>query len=107
MKKITSNIGNNQKSNPQDVIEVKKALKSLGLYKGDVNVPYIDADMDTGIRIIQRSQRLKNDGLMTPEGETEKAIIRLTGSPIVRCPKCGAPHGGSKGNLCPDCHVKL
>jgi rubrerythrin len=27
-------------------------------------------------------------------------------SPIVRCPKCGAPHGGSQGALCPECAAK-
>lgn len=27
-------------------------------------------------------------------------------SPIIRCPKCGAPHGGSQGKLCPDCAKK-
>tara|TARA_B100001750_G_scaffold246339_1_gene268330 strand:+ start:1192 stop:1314 length:123 start_codon:yes stop_codon:yes gene_type:complete len=29
MKKISSNIGNNQRSKPEDVIEIKKALKYL------------------------------------------------------------------------------
>jgi NMD protein affecting ribosome stability and mRNA decay len=27
-------------------------------------------------------------------------------SPVIRCPKCGAPHGGVCGKLCPDCYNK-
>jgi hypothetical protein len=108
VKKILSNIGNNQKSNPKDVIEIKKALKSLGLYKGDVNVPYIDAEMDKGIYAVQKSQKLKTDGLIKPGGETENIIFGLaTKSPQIRCPNCGGFHGGSKGTYCPSCTTKL
>lgn len=30
--KIESNIGNNQNSKPEDIITIKKALNSIGLY---------------------------------------------------------------------------
>jgi hypothetical protein len=41
-----------------------------------------------------------------PEGEERKK--RRGRSPTLRCtnPNCGAPHGGSKGSLCPDCTKK-
>ena len=106
MKRITSNVGNNQSSNPEDVISIKKALNAIGLYNGNVSMPYIDAEMDKAIYSLQKIENLKADGLITPGGPTENAMFRLVGSPIVRCPKCGAPHRGSKGRLCPDCHVK-
>ena len=106
--KITSNIGNNQKSKPEDVIAIKRALNSLGLYNGDVNLPYIDAEMDRGIYSVQRSQGLKTDGLIKPGGETEKALIRLTAkSPQLRCVKCGGWHGGVHGDVCDWCIVKM
>jgi len=106
MKRITTNVGNNQRSNPDDIITIKKALKTIGLYHGDTSMPFIDSEMDKAIYSLQRIEKLKTDGLITPGGDTEKAIFRLTGSPVVRCPKCGAPHGGSKGSLCPDCYIK-
>lgn len=43
MKRISSNIGKNQKSNPEDVVEIKRALQSIELYNGDTDVPFIDA----------------------------------------------------------------
>jgi rubrerythrin len=27
-------------------------------------------------------------------------------SPTFWCTVCGAPHGGSMGDLCPSCHIK-
>ena len=108
MKIISSNVGNNQRSNLEDVISIKKALKSIGLYNGDTEVPYIDFDMDKGIRNFQKNNNLKIDGLIKPGGETEDLLIKISGkSPIIRCPICGAAHGGSKGSICPDCTIKL
>jgi len=108
MKRIKSNIGNNQKSNSKDVIQIKKTLKAIGIYEGDINSPYIDQELDRSIRKFQTLSKVKADGLITPDGETEKAIIRLTAkSPQMRFSKCGGFHGGSKGGYCPQCTVKM
>ena len=107
MKRITSNVGNNQHSNPEDILEIKKALKSMGLYNGDVHMPFTDSEMDRGIRQLQSSQNLKSDGLIKPGGETEYAIFELlTKSPGQKCVVCGGWHGSVYGDTCPDCTIK-
>jgi len=55
MKRIKSNIGNNQNSTTDDVINIKRTLRYFGIYNGNTEFPYIDSEVENGIRIIQRS----------------------------------------------------
>jgi len=70
-------------------------------------MPFIDGEMESGIYAIQKSEELKTDGLITPDGETYKAIIRTVAkSPRQQCTQCGGWHGGVYGDVCSDCLSK-
>lgn len=107
-------------ANLDDVLTVKRALFTTGHFE----VPeyglttYPDQALFTAIKGFQRDKGLKMDGVINPGGET---LARLNQeldeeggnggdlgarSPTFRCPECGASHGGSKGDLCPDCDEK-
>lgn len=69
-------IGNGLNSDPYDVVRTRQLFARLGRYKGDVELPYIDHELDQTIRDFQREKGLREDGLMYPEGETEAALNR-------------------------------
>lgn len=97
-----------------DVFNIKNALKRSGHYEEpDYGItPYPDKELFSAIKRFQKDKDLKIDGIINPDGETIQALKLFDGSsdignaPIQRCPTCGAPHGGSMGDLCPDCTVK-
>lgn len=107
------------KADPQDILAVKKALVRTGHYEiPDYGLtPYPDKHLFNAIKSYQKSAGLKVDGIMKPQGETIRHLNEEDDDdyeeddpdnrgPILRCPECGAPHGGSKGDLCPDCDIK-
>ncbi len=61
---------------PEDVLNVKRALKRMGF--SDVPdygmTPYADRTMFDGIRRFQRAKGLRADGVMERGGETERAM---------------------------------
>jgi murein L,D-transpeptidase YcbB/YkuD len=107
IKKTLQQDGSND---PDDVLAIKKALNGTGHYKTpDYGItPYPDRSLFDAIKKYQKDWDLKVDGVMYPDGETIQSLNENPGvrSPIYRCTACGAPHGGSKGNLCPDCDAK-
>ena len=64
---------------PIDVLSVKNRLKNLGYYKepewGITN--FTDNQMFDGIRNFQENNGLKVDGVMKPDGETEKKLNEI------------------------------
>ncbi len=103
---------------PSDVLTIKRALGEIGFYDTPSQgiTPFPDEEMFSAIKRYQRVRGLTVDGIIKPGGETEEDLNRvledpedseISGrSPIIRCPECGAPHGGSKGKLCPQCTEK-
>lgn len=97
-----------------DILKIKKALAKTGHYEAPEYglTPYPDKKLFGAIKKFQKDNKLKIDGVINPDGETINALKDTlpddlpSKSPIMRCPKCGAPHGGSKGSLCPDCDAK-
>jgi len=73
-------VGNNQPSDTEDVKQTRKTLNSLGIDSGDIERGYIDRDLDGAIREFQKDMDLKQDGLIKPKGETEKAINNVLSS---------------------------
>ncbi len=116
MSSIKTRLSRDSQSNPNDVLEIKNALYELGYYEIPSYglTPYADKQMFSAIRKFQMDNHLVVDGVINPDGETIDTInqrqnmrlIPVGKSPIQRCPECGAPHGGSKGDLCPQCDVK-
>jgi hypothetical protein len=122
---INSILREDGRTNPDDVLKVKKALVSLGHYKiPDYGLtPYPDRKLFSAIKSYQKDSGLKVDGVIKPNGETIKKINVDMGSgtyddedeiedpgairtPTIWCPECGGPHGGSAGDLCPFCDGK-
>ena len=110
--RLRRTVGRGYNNHPADILRVKNVLTGLGLY----NVarhglrPSVNEEMFSAIENYQRLRGLRVDGVIRPGGKTERDIestIDVTAkSPIIRCPKCGAPHGGVFGKLCPDCATK-
>ncbi len=97
-----------------DVFTVKNALLDTGHFEvPDYGLtPYPDEALFKAIEGFQKKKGLKVDGVIRPMGETLSSLNEELDeddpgrSPIIRCPQCGGPHGGSKGDLCPDCDSK-
>lgn len=95
---------------------IKKALWKAGYYELPTYglTPYPDEAIFSSIKAYQKDSGLKVDGIIKPNGETIKSLNKDeeddedpgVRSPTMRCPECGGPHGGSKGDLCPDCDAK-
>jgi len=105
---IKESVGNNLKNNISDILKVKLLFSKVGAKLDDVHSPYIDASLDKAIKKFQKDRNLKIDGKISPNGETIQELQKLSAkSPTYRCPKCGAPHGGSQGGFCPECTIKM
>lgn len=79
---IRTPLARNSNANPLDVIKIKSALGSLGHYEvpewGVSKFP--DSALFAAIRTFQKSQGLKVDGIMKPDGETMTELqSRLSG----------------------------
>lgn len=104
--RLKTAIDENGNVDGDDVLAVKTALQSIGYYEAPEwgISPYPDRAMFDAIGAFQVDHQLVRDQVMKPGGPTEKELAAR--SPVYRCPKCGAPHGGSAGRLCPDCAKK-
>jgi murein L,D-transpeptidase YcbB/YkuD len=105
--KLSSTIGKSHNVKPDDVLAVKSALDELGYYKKPEwgISPYPDPALFAGIKRFQSDNGLETDGVMKPDGPTEKKLAAA--SPSYRCTNCGAFHGGVfSSKLCSDCFEK-
>jgi hypothetical protein len=105
--KIKSKLAKNVNSDPKDVLLTKEVLYKLGHYKiPDYGLTvYPDKQLFEGIGKFQKDNGLPITQSLDPGDDTETEIAGR--SPIMRCTKCGAPHAGVKGKLCPQCYGKL
>lgn len=109
--KLAAPIRRSAAANVSDVRNLKDALGHLGYY--DINRhgndPFTNDELFLAIEHYQRTRGIPVTGELEPGDKTEDDInkqLPKTQSPIIRCPKCGAPHGGVAGKLCPDCAKK-
>jgi hypothetical protein len=101
---------NNLNMTEEDVFKIKEVLNDVGYYKSPEYgiTPYPDQRMFDAIKNFQRDNNLKVDGVINPKGETLEHLNRFSAkSPMIRCTNCGGPHGGSQGDMCPDCTGKV
>lgn len=110
---IKKTIGANYNAEGEDVLRVKSLLNNHGFYEIPSYglTPYPDGELFRSIKSFQENMGLKVSGVIRPEDKTDKFLDKLLGipgvkGPILRCTECGGPHGGSKGDLCPDCDIK-
>jgi peptidoglycan hydrolase-like protein with peptidoglycan-binding domain len=110
---IRKGVRSDGNSDPDDVIQTKNHLKSLGYYKEPEYgiTPYPDNLLIDAIKDYQGEKNLKVDGKILPNGETEKALNKdiskqdvAARSPTFWCEECNGPHGGMKSsNVCITC----
>lgn len=112
---IKKTLQRNSSADLADVYAIKKALVRTGHYQIPSYglTPYPDESLFRAIEIFQKDKGLKVDGVIKPLGKTISSINEEleeedigVRSPPSWCPQCGGPHGGSKGDLCPDCDSK-
>lgn len=104
--RLKSSIDASMRTDGDDVRAVKSALNDIGYYKSPEwgITDYPDTELFDSIERFQSDHGLKRDRVMKPGGETELELAAR--SPTYRCIICGAPHGGSRWPLCPECHDK-
>jgi hypothetical protein len=72
--KLSNSVGNNLSNHEQDVQNVKRELFKRGYFTKSVENGIIDGEVTKAIKDFQKDKKLKVDGLMNPNGETEQAI---------------------------------
>lgn len=119
---IKGSIGRDSDAKEEDVLVTKKALKKLGYYKTPSYglTAYPDNELFSAISAFQKDQGIAPNGKMKKGDKTSQLLSTFVdtydeediegetpdNSPIFRCTQCGAPHGGSMGDLCPSCTAK-
>lgn len=71
--------------------------------------PYPDQALFDGIKDYQRQNGLQVDGIMLPDGETERHMLEnlAAKSPTLWCKECKGPHGGVYSmRICHKCWEK-
>lgn len=81
---ITGSVGNSMDNNEEDVLAVKRNLHKAGYLDVFNEEPephgFVTKKMDDGIRIFQKDNGLKVDGILHPRGETERGLFHtITG----------------------------
>ncbi len=75
---ITGSVGNNMDNHEDDVLNVKRNLNKAGYFDGLHKDPephgFITREMDNGIKMFQKDNGLKVDGILRPHGETENTL---------------------------------
>jgi hypothetical protein len=125
MLKLKRTIGRSYDTDPEDVLDVKRALSRMGLYRiPDYGLtPYADRETFEAIERYQKLRGLIVDGVIKPGGETEQHLNEneagesspaqnrdeaMAKSPTFWCTICGAPHGGVfSPKICHNCWKKL
>ena len=95
--RLRNTLGSSYNTNPDDVWVTKHNLRNRGYYQEPAYgmTEYPDQQLFDSIKRYQGDNRLRVDGIMKPDGETERHI--LNGDKLAmtyRCSVCGAPHGG-------------
>ncbi len=73
---LNTSVGNRQDSDPLDIINTRRNFAILDRHSKDTECPIIDQELDNSIREFQRDKGIKEDGLMNPNGQTERALNR-------------------------------
>lgn len=76
-------IGNGLDNDPNDIRKTKDQLSAAGYLKEEPRHDFITRDTDTAIRSFQQDNDLKEDGVMNPGGETERALFQKAAAPAI------------------------
>jgi hypothetical protein len=73
---LKPSIGQNLNNDSDDILKAEKTLKGVGYFNGDHSHGFITKKLDDGIRKFQRDHKLREDGVMHPDGETERILLK-------------------------------
>lgn len=109
--RLKSKIDPSSNAELDDVWVLKKNLKSAGYYEVPRYglTPYPDQSLFDAIKAYQRDNKLSVDGIMKPDGETERHMMKTLAvrSPTFWCKHCRGPHGGLHSPIvCHKCWAK-
>lgn len=95
--RLKTTIGETYKVDLEDIWATKQNLKTQGFYKEPDHgmTPYPDRDLFDAIRDFQSAKDLRVDGIMKPDGETEREVLK--GADLASMTKrrhCPAIYGG-------------
>ena len=84
---------------PDDIRQTKQALHDLGFYQMPAHgiTDFTDDEMFEGIAAFQRARKLRVDGTMIPDGQTERAIS----NELAKRDQPGSEHTGAGGTQKP------
>ncbi|MBD3660997.1 MAG: peptidoglycan-binding protein [Arenibacter algicola] len=103
-------LGLSYDADPDDVWVTKHNLQKAGFYpKPDHGMTeFPDHQMIDAVKQYQRENGLRVDGVMKPDGETERHMLDNYDTAMTYwCRVCGAPHGGVHSpNICWQCWNK-
>jgi len=95
--RVKSTVGSAYPVDLDDTWVLKQALRQNGFYvePGNGMTPYPDSSLFDAIKKFQSGAGLHVDGVIEPDGETERHMRPMLDIVVVyRCVYCGAPHGG-------------
>lgn len=96
--RLKSSVGADRETDLDDIWILKKDLSVSGHYKEPEYgmTPYPDQALFDAIKDYQRQNGLQADGVMLPDGETERHMLDnlAAKSPTMWCKHCGGPHAG-------------
>jgi len=102
--RLKSAVSADRETDLDDVWVLKKNLKDNGYYSEPEYgmTPYPDKPLFDAIKHYQTEQGLKIDGVMFPDGETERHMLKnlAAKSPTYWCVHCGGPHGACIRHQC-------
>ncbi len=71
-----NSIGQMMINDEEDVFKAKEVLSEIGLYEREPDNGILDQELDSALKIFQKDQGLKIDGILYPNGETEDALTQ-------------------------------
>lgn len=108
--RLKSALGASYNTDPEDVWVTKRNLRTKGYYAEPAHgmTEFPDEQLIDAIKGFQRDNDLRVDGVMKPDGETERQLLKDKDVAMTYwCTVCGAPHAGVYSpNICWQCWNK-
>lgn len=95
--RLKQSIGASDDTDPDDIWATKQNLQMNGFYAEPKHgmTEYPDERLIDSIKQFQQTKNLRIDGVIKPDGETERALLNSDRvAYMTRCRHCGVLHGG-------------